>query len=115
MSDPASAAAGGLLAKLLPAGIGAALMIAVDTPQTKREWFVRIFVAFSCSYAFYGFTFDLLHSLSWFSFLDRANEDHQFAVRTFLGATGWFLLGGGAMMLKRFKADPAATVREIRQ
>lgn len=115
MAEPTSSAgAGVLLAKLLPAGIGAALMIAVDTPQTKREWFVRIFVAFACSFTFYGFTFDLLKSLSWFAFLDRANEDHQFAIRALLGACGWFLLGGAAMVLKRFRADPAAAVRELR-
>lgn len=114
MAEPAvSAGAGMLLAKLLPAGVGAALMVAVDTPKTKKDWFVRLFVAFTCSYAFYGFAFDLLHSLSWFSFLDRANEDHQFAVRALLGASGWFLLGGGLQMLQKFRADPVATVKEV--
>jgi hypothetical protein len=49
MNDATYAAAGGLLAKLLPAGLGAALMIAVDTPKTRREWFLRIFVAFACT------------------------------------------------------------------
>lgn len=115
MSDPASVVVSGLLAKLLPAGLGAALMIAVDTPSTKREWFLRLFVAFACSWAFYGFTFDLLHSFSWFSFLDKRNEDHQFAVRALLGATGWFLLGGASMMLKRFRVDPVAVVDDVKK
>lgn len=112
MADPTGGAAAGLLAKLLPAGIGAALMIAVDTPSTKREWFVRIFVAFVCSWAFYGFTFDLLKSLSWLSFMDRKDEDHQFAVRALLGAGGWFVLGGGAQLLRRWKSDPLKAIED---
>lgn len=96
-----------LMSKFLPAAIGAALMVAVDTPKTRKAWFVRIFVAMSCSYAFYGFAFDFLHSLSWFSFLDRTNEDHQFAIRAGLGVSGWFLLGGGVQLLERWRANPS--------
>lgn len=115
MAEPSSAFAGGLLAKLLPAGIGAAIMVAVHPPQDKKELFARIFVAFACSYLFYGFTFDLLHSLSWFSFLNKTNEDHAFAVRGLLGACGWFFMGGFSMLLQKFRADPVGTVKEVKE
>ena len=42
MAEPASVFAGGLMAKLLPAGIGAAIMVLVDPPQSKRELFFRL-------------------------------------------------------------------------
>lgn len=115
MAEPASTVAGGLLAKLLPAGIGAAIMIAVDMPATKREWFARIFVAFAFSYAFYGLAFDFTKSIPWFSFLDKNNEDHQFAIRALLGATGWFVMGGAAMVLKKFRKDPVAAVADVKK
>lgn len=113
MAEPTSAAA--ILAKLMPAAVGALIMIAVDTPQTKREWFLRILVAFLCSWAFYGVTFDGLHSVPWFSFLDKTNEDHQFAVRAMLGSTGWFVMGATAMLLKKLRNDPVGTIAEVKK
>lgn len=114
-TSAAAAAAGGLLAKLLPAGIGAAIMVAVHPPQNKRELFARLFVAFACSYLFYGFTFDLLHSFGFFAFLDKANEDHAFAVRGLLGACGWFFMGGTSMLMQKFRTDPLGTMDEVKK
>lgn len=115
MTDPASAGAAGLLAKLLPAGIGAGLMILVDPPQSKRELFLRLFAGMGCSFLFTSTVLDLLHSFSMFAFLDKANHDHRMAVAGALGAVGWFLLGGAAMLLKKYRADPLAAVEDAKK
>lgn len=115
MSDPASAVAGGLLAKLLPAGIGAALMVAVDPPDSKTELFARVFVAFAASYLFGDAMFDFLQSFSLFSFMDHAKRAHSVAVDGIVGAMGWFVLGGASMMLKKFRNDPVKTVEDAKK
>lgn len=115
MADPASSTGVGvLLAKFLPAGIGAALMVAVDPPKDKRELFARLFVAFAASYLFGDVVFDFLRTVGWFSFLDHAKRAHVVAVDGLVGAAGWSVLGGGSMLLKKFRTDPAGTVRELR-
>jgi hypothetical protein len=114
MADPTSGAAGAIFVKLLPAGIGAALMVAVDPPKDRRELFARAFVAFACSYLFGDTLFDFLDSTSWFAFLDGAKRHHHVAVDGFVGAVGWAAAGGLAMWLKKFRGDPAAAVRELR-
>jgi hypothetical protein len=103
-----------LLTKLLPAGIGAAIMIAVDMPSSKRELFLRVFVAMACSIVFGEALFDYLDSTDWFAFLDPLKHMHHAAVNAVLGGAGWFVMGGAAMMLKRFRADPAAAVQAIK-
>jgi hypothetical protein len=110
MSDPATAVAGGIIAKLLPAGIGAALMVAVDPPETKTELFGRVFVAFAASYLLGEFVFDFLQSFSLFSFMDYTKRAHVVAVDGIVGALGWFILGGASMMLKKFRNDPVKAV-----
>jgi hypothetical protein len=116
MTEPTTTtAAAGLLAKLLPAGIGAGLMVLVDPPQSKRELFLRLFAGMGCSFLFTGTVLDLLHSFALFAFLDKANHDHRMAVAGALGAVGWFVLGAAAMLLKKFRADPVATVEEVKK
>lgn len=110
-----AAAAGGILAKLLPAGIGAALMIAVDPPATKRELFLRLFVAFAFSYLFGDVMFDFAKSFNLFAFMDAAKRAHVVAVDGIAGASGWFVVGGASQLLKKFRADPAAAVKEARE
>jgi hypothetical protein len=115
MSEPASStAAGAILVKLLPAGVGAALMVAVDPPESKRELFARLFVAFTCSILFGEVVFDLLHSLAWFAFLDAHRRAHLAAVDALCGALGWFVLGGLSTWLKRFRADPVQAVKDAK-
>jgi predicted membrane channel-forming protein YqfA (hemolysin III family) len=104
-----------VLSKLLPAGVGAAIMIAVDMPATKRELFMRVFVAMACSIVLGEAFFDYLDSTTWFSFLDPGKHMHHAAVNAVLGGAGWFVIGGAAMALKRFRADPVAAVKELKQ
>lgn len=116
MAEPASSGViGALLAKLLPAGLGAALMVAVDPPDSKRELFARLFVAFACSLLFGEVMLDLLHSFAWLSFLDEHKRTHTAAIDALCGALGWFVLGGLSTWLKRFRADPTGAVQAARE
>lgn len=103
MSDGALAT---LLAKFLPAGIGAAIMCAFDTPRTKKELFWRVFVAFAASYLFGDVVFDWLDSMPWFSFLDPDSRKHHTAVDGLIGAFGFLVMNIIASLLKRYRDDP---------
>lgn len=103
-----------LLYKFLPAGLGAAIMIAVEPPKTRKELFWRLVSAFICSAIFGELAMDFLHSVAWFSFLDPAKRSHQAAVDFIVGGSGWFLLGGGGVLLRKVKADPVATAKEMK-
>lgn len=104
-----------LMYKLLPAGLGAAIMICVDPPDTRRELFLRLFVAFACSFLFGDVVLDGLHSFALLSFLDETKRMHRVAVDAITGGCGWFVIGGGVMLLKRWKADPLAAVQEAKK
>lgn len=104
-----------LLYKLLPGGLGAAVMICVDPPKGKRELFARLFVAFVFSAMLGDVAFDFLHSLSWFSFLDAGRRAHTVPVDFIVGGLGWFVIGGVSMWLKKFRADPVAAVEEAKK
>ncbi|HEY0824084.1 MAG TPA: hypothetical protein VGD76_09885 [Ramlibacter sp.] len=104
-----------VLYKFLPAGLGAAIMIAVEPPKTRKELFWRLVAAFICSAIFGEVVMDALKSFSWFTFLDPAKRSHQAAVDFVVGGGGWFLLGGAGVMLRRFKGDPAAAVEEAKK
>lgn len=107
MTEPASSgAAGALLYKLLPAGIGAAIMIAVDPPNTKRELFLQAFVAFAMSYLFGDVAFEVAKGFSLLAFLDPSKPSHWNAVAGVVGAAGWFVAGGASVALKRFRRSP---------
>lgn len=115
-ADGASGAAGGvLLVKLLPAGLGAAIMVAVDPPKTRGELFARVFVAFSFSYLFGELAVSAIAAApligDWFS---PARAGHVRAIDGLLGALGWFAAGGVSVLAKRFRRRPLHTVREIR-
>jgi hypothetical protein len=102
MSEPASSGiAGTILYKLLPASLGAAIMIAVDPPSTKREMFARAFVAFAFSYLFGDVAFELAQQK--LAFLDAGKPAHLNAVAGVVGAAGWFVAGAAAARLKKFK------------
>lgn len=108
MSEPASSAAAGIaLAKLLPAGLGAALMVAVDMPKTRGELFARFFVAFACSHLFGDVVLNILQQ--WVPHLTGRAVDGG------LGALGYFLAGGVAVLAKRFKRQPLVTADKIRR
>jgi hypothetical protein len=114
MAEPTSvvAAALGLAAKLFPPLIGAVIVIAVDPPKTRKELFLRFFVALTFSYLFGRTFFDFLKGFGWFMFLDFNNEEHKTAVLGWVGACGWFVMGGAVQMLRKFRNDPLATIEE---
>lgn len=114
-SAATSVVAGGMVAKLLPAGIGAVLIAIVDPPQNKKEMFLRVLVAFVSSYLFSHIALDFAHQFSLFSFLDWSKDEHRVAVESLVGASGWFVLGAAAMLLKRFRADPIAAVQDVKK
>lgn len=116
MPEPTSSAvAGGLLAKLLPAGIGAAIMVCVDPPQCKRELFARVFVALACAYLFGDTVLDLLHSFSLFAFLDAGKRAHQVAIDGLTGGLGWSFMGGVSMWMRKFRANPIEAIDEAKK
>ena len=111
-----AADAGGLaviLSKLLPPAVGASIMIAVDMPTTKRDWFVRIFVAFASSWLFGEVFFDFLDSFSLLSFLDPTKRAHTTAVDGLLGAIGFSVASGVAVIFKKFRSKPMETVDDL--
>ena len=108
MAEPTSGAAAGIaLSKLAPAGIGAAIMVAVDMPKTRGEFFARFFVAFACSHLFGDFALAVLQQ--WVPHLSARVVDGT------LGALGYFLAGGVSVLAKRFKRKPLETARAIRR
>lgn len=108
MSEPASSAAAGIaLSKLLPAGLGAALMVAVDMPKTRGELFARFFVAFACSHLFGDVALAILQQ--WLPMVTARAVDGS------LGALGYFLAGGVSVLAKRFKRQPLQTASKIRR
>lgn len=108
MTEPTSGAAAGLaLAKLAPAGLGAAIMVAVDMPKTRGEFFARFFVAFACSHLFGDFALEVL--AHYVPHLSARVVDGT------MGALGYFLAGGVSVLAKRFKRKPLETARAIRR
>lgn len=104
--------AAGLVAKLWPAAVGAAIMVAVGPAQiTRREMFMRAFVALSMSYLFSDAVSAYVTSLHlpWF---DLAK--HRTALDGLIGAFGWFAAGASAALAQRIKRRPLETAREIR-
>ena len=97
-----------VLAKFLPAAVGAAIMVVVDMPKTRRDGFARFFVAFAASYLFGDTLFDFLRSTSAFAFLTPGR--HQTAVDGFVGACGYFVASGMAVWLRGFKRSPLEAV-----
>lgn len=113
MSEPASSAAAGIaISKLLPAGIGAAIMIAVDMPKTRGELFARVFVAFAFSHLFGDAAMALLSSYA--PTLAGAHGVGR-ALDGILGGLGFFVAGGVAVLAKRFKRQPLKTAGQIRR
>lgn len=119
MTDlPSSDTAGWVAAavyKFLPAALGAAIMIVIEPPKTRGELFWRLVAAFICSAIFGEFVMDFLKSLSWMEFLDPAKRSHQVAVDFIVGGSGWFLLGGGGVLLRRFRGDPAGAAEDAKR
>lgn len=101
--------------KFFAPAIGALLVVAVDPPNSRKELFLRFFVAFTFSFLFSATTFDLLHSFSWLAFLDKANDEHQTAIKGLLGACGWFVVGGSVQLMKKFREKPVETVEEVKK
>jgi hypothetical protein len=113
MSEPASSGAIGALAmKLAPAAVGAAIMVAVGPKTiTRREIFLRGFVALGVSYLFgdLAVSFVAGQGFAWFS-----HTKHEAAVLGLLGCSGWGLMGGLHVVAQHFKRDPFGTAKKIR-
>lgn len=101
------------LSKLVPAGLGALIMVAIDPPQNRRELFWRLAAAGMCSMFLGDLALDALHS--WFSFIDPTKHTHHAAVSFIVGACGWFVLGAMGVALKKLRADPVAAVAEVKK
>jgi hypothetical protein len=89
--QPSPETAGWLVAalyKFLPASLGAAIMIVIEPPKTRRELFWRLMAAFICSAMFGELAMDWLHSLSFLGFLDPHKRAHQAAVDFVVGGSG---------------------------
>lgn len=113
MTEPASSsAAGALLFKLAPAALGAAIMVAVGPKTiTRREIFLRAFVALAVSYLFGETALSYVASqIGWF----RADK-HEAAVLGLLGCVGWGLMGGLHVVAQKFKRDPFGTAKKLRE
>jgi hypothetical protein len=104
-----------VLYKFLPGALGACVMVMVDVPQTRRDLFIRLFVAFVASVLLGGVVFDGLHSFSWFAFLDAHKQSHVAAVNFLTGGFGWFVIGGGVMLGKRWRDDPIRVVEDAKK
>jgi hypothetical protein len=104
MHEPGSGALGALLYKFLPASLGAAIMVAVDPPATKRELFARAFVAFAASYLFGDIAFEI--AMGYFTWLNPFKPAHLNAVAGVVGAAGWFVAGASNQWLKKYRIKP---------
>lgn len=90
-------------AKFLPAVLGATIMVLVDMPRTKREAFARFFVALAASYLWGDMAFDAMRSTAAFAWVQPR---HLAGVYGIVGACGYFVAGGAAMLLRGFKRSP---------
>lgn len=119
MQDQLNSDSAGWLAaalyKFAPGALGALVMVMVDVPTTRKDLFIRLFVAFIASVLLGGVVFDGLHSLSWFSFLDINKPAHVAAVNFLTGGFGWFVIGGGVMFAKKFRDNPTAAIGEAKK
>lgn len=104
-----------VLYKLLPAGLGAALVVLVDPPEDKKELFARFFIGLAMSGMFTEVSIDVLHGFNWFATLTVHNVWHVVAVAGVWGGIGWFVVGGLTMWLKKFRADPIPTIAETKE
>lgn len=114
MSEPASSTVAGIaLAKLAPAFVGAAVMVAVGPKAiTRREVFLRASVAMALSYLFGDLALAYVSSLGWHWF---QAEKHQAAVLGLIGAFGWGIVGGLDYIARKFKRDPFGTAGKVRR
>lgn len=114
-SPEASSWLAALLYKFAPGALGAFVMVMVDVPKTRRDLFIRLFVAFVASVLLGDVVFDGLHSFAWFAFLDMHKPSHVAAVNFLTGGFGWFFIGGGVMLAKRWRDNPTAAIGEAKR
>lgn len=114
-NSPEASAVTAIFFKFLPATLGAGFMILIEPPKTRKELFWRLVAAFVCSSIFGEPVMDFLDSLIWLSFLDPAKRSHQAAVDFIVGGSGWFVLGGAGVWLRKWRGDPAAAAEEAKK
>jgi len=103
-----------LVYKLLPASLGALVMVIFDVPKDRKELFYRLLVAGIFSLMLGDVVFDWLDSMTWFSFLDPFNRKHHVAVDFIVGGLGWSIMAAAALYTKKFSKDPVGTIKEIK-
>jgi hypothetical protein len=101
--------------KFLPGALGALIMVMVDVPETRRDLFIRLFVAFVASVILGEVVFDYLRTWSALAFLDPAKGSHVAAVNFLTGGFGWFVIGGGVMFAKKFRSNPAEAIADAKR
>jgi hypothetical protein len=101
--------------KFLPGALGALIMVMVDVPETRRDLFIRLFVAFVASVILGEVVFDYLRTWSALSFLDPTKGSHIAAVNFLTGGFGWFVIGGGVMFAKKFRNNPADAIADAKR
>jgi hypothetical protein len=101
--------------KFLPGALGALIMVMVDVPETRRDLFIRLFVAFVASVILGEVVFDYLRTWSALAFLDPAKGSHVAAVNFLTGGFGWFVIGGGVMFAKKFRNNPADAIADAKR
>lgn len=101
--------------KFLPGALGALIMVMVDVPETRRDLFIHLFVAFVASVILGEVVFDYLRTWSALAFLDPAKGSHVAAVNFLTGGFGWFVIGGGVMFAKKFRSNPAEAIADAKR
>jgi hypothetical protein len=101
--------------KFLPGALGAFVAVLVDMPESKRDLFIRLLVAFIASVFLGDVIFDWLRTFHLFSFLDPAKRSHTSAIDFLSGSFGWFAIGGAVMYAKRWRADPIQAIEDAKK
>lgn len=111
LSDASALA--GIAAKLVPAGLGALIMVAIDPPANRKELFYRLAAAGLCSIFLGDIAIDALHA--WWPVIDPMKHTHQSAVSFIVGGCGWFVLGGLGILLKKLRTDPVGVIEDVKK
>jgi hypothetical protein len=83
MTEPILSALG---VKIVSGAVGGAVIMAIDMPQTRREWASRVVCALGGSYLFTGFALRLAG-------LPRDDVETTVAVAGLIGGFSYFVLG----------------------
>ena len=102
---------------LIPAILGAAIMLATKPPKERKTMFLYAFVAISSSFLF---GHQLAHALDyyvpWVDLTTHADEhhlDYMIAVHGLVGAAAWSVCGLAHTAYAKLREDPAGALRDF--